>query len=372
MDNITNEKYEVPNKISEKEKNQNTTQIFQNVSGAFLPLMPILAGSGMLNSLILILIKVGILSENIDIYFVLSATGNGVFYFLPIFLGITLSKQLGANPYVGGAIGAALLEPNFTKLIGDTNTNLLGVTFRAIDYSTTVFPVFLITFFYAFLEKRLKKIIHQDLQLFLVPMICLLIVVPISVLFFAPFGNEIGNQISNVVMQLFQFCHFLAGAVLGIIYPILMIFGLHWGFTPITVQNLSTYGGDVIEGVGVCCVYAQLGIAMALYLKEKENKNKKSILGANILTGFLAGVTEPILYGFIVKDRILLFIVAISSGIGGVINSTLGVTMNAYVFHNIISIFMMSYSPLLFFFIGISCTFLIGFLLTYFLCGGIK
>lgn len=162
MDNITNEKYEVQNKVSEKEKNQNTTQIFQNISGACLPLMPILAGSGMLNSLILILVKIGMLSENSDIYFVLSATENGVFYFLPIFLGITLSKQLGANPYVGGAVGAALLEPNFTKLIGDTNANLLGVTFRAMDYSTTVFSIFLITFF-MFFRKKIKKIIHKDL-----------------------------------------------------------------------------------------------------------------------------------------------------------------------------------------------------------------
>lgn len=335
------------------------------ISGAFSPLIPLLAGSGMIKALLMVLVEFHILSDASSTYAILAAAGNAVFYFMPIFLGITLSKQFGGNAYVGGAIGAALLEPAFTALIGQEGVNFLGIGVVPIDYATTVFPIFIISFIYAFLDKKLKKIVKQELQMFLVPMICMIVLVPLAVLVFGPFGTFIGNAVSEFIAMLFNFSNLLAGLVLGAAYPFLTILGLHWGFTPITLQNLNLYGGDVLEGAAVCCVYAELGIALGVYLKGKKRSKAREVAGPTLLTGFLAGVTEPILYGIVMRYKRLIPIVAIAGGVGGAINGFFHVTMDAYVFHNLFSAVMRSYSPFVPFLIGCGASFAVGLVLTY-------
>lgn len=336
------------------------------ISGAFSPLIPLLAGAGMIKALLMVLVEFGLLSDASSTYAILSAAGNSVFYFMPIFLGITLSKQFGGNMYVGGAIGAALLEPSFTGLIGQEGVNFLGISVVPVDYATTVFPIFIISFVYAFLDKQLRKIVKQELQMFLVPMICLLVLVPMAILVFGPFGTTIGNLVSSFISMLFDFSNLLAGLVLGATYPFLTILGLHWGFTPITLQNLSQFGGDVLEGAAVCCVYAEIGIAIGAYLKGRKGSKIREIARPTILTGFLAGVTEPILYGIVMRYKRLMAIVAIAGGVGGAINGLFHVTMNAYVFHNLFSVAMMTYSPFVPFLIGCAAALATGLLLTYF------
>lgn len=349
-----------------KEEDGGNMSLLKVISGAFSPLIPLLAGSGMIKALLMVLVEFGLLADTSSTYAILAASGNAVFYFMPVFLGITLSKQFGGNMYVGGAIGAALLEPSFTGLIGQEGAAFLGLSVVPVDYATTVFPIFIISFVYAFLDKKLKKWIKQELQMFLVPMICLLVLVPMAILVFGPFGTTIGNTVSAVIAWLFDFSNVLAGLVLGATYPFLTILGLHWGFTPITLQNLNLYGGDVLEGAAVCCVYAELGIAIGAYLKGRKGSKIREIAGPTILTGFLAGVTEPILYGIVMRYKRLMAIVAVAGGIGGAINGLFHVTMDAYVFHNLFSVAMLTYSPFIPFLIGCGASLAAGLLLTYF------
>lgn len=355
----------IANLKKDTEKSGNMS-ILKIISGAFSPLIPIMAGAGMVKALLTVLAEFGIMSDASATYAVLSAAGNAVFYFMPIFLGITLSKQFGANAYVGGALGAALLEPSFTALIGQEGTNFFGIPLTAVDYATTIFPIFIISFIYAYLDKFLKKVIKQELQMFLVSMICIIVLVPLAALVFGPFGTTIGNVISAVVMKLFNFSGIVAGVVLGATYPFLTILGLHWGFTPITLQNITEFGGDVVEGAAACCVYAEIGIAIGAYLKGKKHSKIKEIAGPTLLTGFLAGVTEPILYGIIMRYKRLMIVVAIAGGVGGAINGLFGVTLDAFVFHNIFSMVMLTYSPFLPFLLGVAAALATGIILTYF------
>lgn len=355
----------IANLKKDTEKSGNMS-ILKIISGAFSPLIPIMAGAGMVKALLTVLAEFGIMSDASATYAVLSAASNAVFYFMPIFLGITLSKQFGANAYVGGALGAALLEPSFTALIGQEGTNFFGIPLTAVDYATTIFPIFIISFIYAYLDKFLKKVIKQELQMFLVSMICIIVLVPLAALVFGPFGTTIGNVISAVVMKLFNFSGIVAGVVLGATYPFLTILGLHWGFTPITLQNITEFGGDVVEGAAACCVYAEIGIAIGAYLKGKKHSKIKEIAGPTLLTGFLAGVTEPILYGIIMRYKRLMIVVAIAGGVGGAINGLFGVTLDAFVFHNVFSMVMLTYSPFLPFLLGVAAALATGIILTYF------
>ncbi len=167
-------------------------------------------------------------------------------------------------------------------------------------------------------------------------------------------------------MWLFDFNRMVAGLILGASYPFLTLLGLHWGFTPITLQNLNEFGGDIVEGVNVCAVFAEIGIAIGAYLKAKKNSRIRNVAGPAILTGIFAGVTEPILYGVVMNYKRMLAIVAIAGGIGGAVNGMLHVTCDAFVFHNIFSLAMRTYSPFTSYLLGISASLAAGVLLTYF------
>ncbi len=336
------------------------------ISGAFSPLIPLLAGSGMMKAVLTVLVQAGLLAESSSTYLILAAASNAAFYFLPVFLGLTISKQLGANTYVGGAIGAALLEPNFTGLMAaEGAVTFLGIGVTPIDYASTIFPIFIAAMIYSVLEKGLKKIVKQELQLFLVPMICLMVMIPFTVIVFGPFGTIVANSVSSAVMTLFSFNRLIAGAVLGAAYPYLTMLGLHWGFSPITLQNLELYGGDIIEGVTVCSVFAQTGITAGLYLKGKKHSKIREVAGPTLITGVFAGITEPILYGLIMGHKRLMVIVALAGALGGAIAGLFQVMLTAFVFHNIFSTVTMAYSPFLPYLVGIAVSFVCGAVITW-------
>lgn len=350
-------------RTSEKKK-FDINSVFEIISGAFSPLIPALAGSGMIKAVLTVLVQFNLMSDASSTYAVLSAAGNAVFYFLPIFLGITLAKKLNANMYVGGVIGAALLEPQFAALIGQANTSFLGIPIEAVDYATTLFPIFASIFIYQFVDKLLKRIIPKDIQLFAVPMLSLMIMVPLAVIVFGPFGTVFGNILSSSVMWLFAKSRILSGIVLGGGMTFMVMFGLHWGFTPVTLDNLTRLGGDPIEGMALAAVFAQIGIATGFYLRAKKHSKMRALAGPVALTGFFAGVTEPIVYGIILRYKRLIPIVAIAGGLGGAVLGAFGVTMDAYVFHNIFSLPV--YSPLVGYLVGITVSLLTGGLLAYF------
>ncbi|AJS58198.1 beta-glucoside-specific PTS transporter subunit IIABC [Paenibacillus sp. IHBB 10380] len=314
------------------------SKVFEVISGSFSPLIPVMAGSGMLKALLTVLTMLGWMSDTSDTYMILSAASNAVFYFLPIFLGITLGLKLKANPYVAGAIGAALMEPSFTSLM-DSNTahSFLGIPLVIVSYASSVFPIFIAISIYVLLDKLLKKIILKDLQIFMVPMIALMIMVPLTIIVLGPFGTNIGDWIAAGVTWLIGVSGILSGIVLGGGMTFMVVFGLHWGFTPITLQNIAN-GGDPIEAMASAAVFAQIGIALGIFIKAKNDKSLRTIAGSTGITGLLAGVTEPIVYGLILRYKRVIPIAIIAGALGGAINGHFGVKYTAYVFHNIFSI----------------------------------
>lgn len=117
----------------------------------------------------------------------------------------------------------------------------------------------------------------------------------------------------------------------------MVVFGLHWGFTPITLQNIAN-GGDPIEAMASAAVFAQIGVAFGIFLRAKKDRNLRSIAASSGITGLLAGVSEPIVYGLILRYKRVIPIVIIAGALGGAINGHFGVLYTAYVFHNIFSI----------------------------------
>jgi beta-glucoside PTS system EIICBA component len=322
----------------EKTKEKVWDVIFQTISGSLSPLIPALAGAGMLKALLAIFTLLHWLSSTSSTYAILAAASNSVFYFLPILLGVTISIKLGANAYVGGAIGAALMEPNFTGLMHNTGdiTHFLSIPVVMMNYSSTVFPIFIAMIFYALFEKLLKKIIHKDLQLFLVPLLSLLIIVPLTAMVFGPIGVYVGDWIAQGITFLDAKSGILTGLIMGAAWTFLTLLGLHWALVPIILTNIS-HGGDSLYPMAAGAVFAQIGMALGVFIRTKD-KSLRTLSGSTLLPGIFSGVTEPILYGILLRYKRTIPIVVVSGAIGGALVGLFGNQMKSFAFVSPLSI----------------------------------
>ncbi|MBB6445790.1 PTS transporter subunit EIIC [Bacillus benzoevorans] len=347
---------------STAKKDSVLSKVLGVISGSFAPILGVLAGSGLLSALLAVLTMLGWLSKDSGTYAILSAAGHAIFYFFPVFLGVTLATKLGANPYVGGTIGAALLEPHYTDLVGGGagNVEFLGIPVLLMSYSSTVFPILIAVSIYAVLDKLLKKIIYKDLQMFINPLISLVIIVPLTILLFGPFGTYAGEGIGAGIEFLSAKSGWITGAVLGAGWTFLTILGLHWAVIPLAIANLAT-GGDSIIPMAAAAPFAQIGMAIGVLLKTK-NKDLKTLAGSGIVPGALAGTTELITYGILVRYKKTMVIVAAAGAAGGAINGMLGLKMTTFVLPSFLSI--PAFAPMGLYVIGIFVALVTALILT--------
>lgn len=345
------------------EKETIFNKILGAISGSFAPILGVLAGSGLISALLSILKSFGWISADSGTYAILSAAGHAVFYFFPIFLGFTMANKLGANGFVGAAIGAALLEPNYVELVTTKaqDVSFLGIPVLLASYSSTVFPILIAASIYAVLDKFLRKVIYKELQMFINPMISLLIIVPLTILIFGPFGTYVGQGLAFGIEFLIAKSAIITGAVLGAAWSFLTILGLHWAVIPIFIAKLAATGHDPILAMISAAPFAQIGMGLGVFIKTKD-KQLKLLAGSGLLPSALAGTTEIITYGILVRYKRTMLYVALAGGIGGAIIGGLGVSGTAFALPSFLSIPV--FTPILLFVIGVFTSLLVAMVLT--------
>jgi PTS system beta-glucosides-specific IIC component len=348
--------------VSTENKETVMNKILGAISGSFAPILGVLAGSGLISALLSILTTLGWLSPKSGTYAILAAAGHAIFYFFPVFLGITSATKLGANGYVGGAIGASLLEPHFTELVAAKaqNVEFMGIPVILASYSSTVFPILIAVSIYSVLDKFLKKVIYKDLQMFINPLISLIVIVPLTVLVFGPFGTYVGGALAVVIKFLSATSGILTGAVMGAAWSFLTILGLHWAIIPIFIANLAT-GGDPLSPMIAAAPFAQIGMGLGVFLKTRD-KDLKTLAGSGLVPSALAGTTEIITYGILVRYKRTMAIVAISGAIGGAINGAFGIKGTAFALPSFLSIPV--FTPIGLYLIGILTALVLAMVLT--------
>ncbi|TWT26045.1 beta-glucoside-specific PTS transporter subunit IIABC [Planomicrobium sp. CPCC 101110] len=308
-----------------KEKGSVASRIFNTISGTFTPLIPLICGSGLLKAVLIVLVMLGWLSADSGTHQILSAAANAVFYFLPILMAITLALKLGVSPYISAAIAAALLEPNFTNLLenGDTSS-FIGIPVVLINYSSTVLPVFAAVCIYSLLEKFLKRVLHVQLHMIIIPMLSLLVMVPLTVLIFGPFGIYVGDAILDGTVFILDKSAILTGLVLGAGWVFIVILGLHWAIIPLMLSNITTTGSDAILGLIMGTVWVAGGAALGVFLKTKD-KNLKAVAGAALIPSVLSGITEPVIYSIFFRYKRVFIISILMGGVASALAGALGV-----------------------------------------------
>ncbi|MBS7009114.1 beta-glucoside-specific PTS transporter subunit IIABC [Anaerostipes sp.] len=303
------------------------------ISGIFQPILGIMAACGMVKGLNALFVAAGLYSDTCGGYLILNAIGDGLFNFLPLFLGYTAAKKFNLKPMLGLVIGAIMCYPAIQNsalsgggkalytLFGGTMfeskvyTDFFGIPLIGMDYTGTVIPVIFVVYFASKCEKFFKKFIPDLIKFFFVPMLTLLVAIPAGLLVIGPLATFGSAVIAEAVMTVRNFSPMLAGAIVGLTWQILVIFGLHWGFIPVYINNIMTNGFDNVMMPFFACTFATSAVVLAVFFKTK-NKQIKEMAVPNFISGIF-GVTEPAIYGILLPLKKPFIISCIVGGIGG-------------------------------------------------------
>ncbi|WP_339308634.1 beta-glucoside-specific PTS transporter subunit IIABC [Paenibacillus sp. FSL R5-0519] len=292
--------------------------IIDIISSIFAPLLGVMAGAGILKGLLLIASNIGWLETTETTYTILYAAADSLFYFLPLLLAVTTARKFQGNMFVAMTIAGALIYPSIVTLKAEgTPTDFFGIPVILMNYSSTVIPIILAVIVMSKLEKFFNKTLHDSVKNFVTPLFLLVIMVPLTLLVFGPFGVYVGNAIAAGLVAAFGFSPLLAGAVMGASWQLLVIFGIHWGLIPVFINNVAVYGQDGVKPAATASIFAQTGAAFGVMLKTK-NKKLKTLAGSSTLTA-LFGITEPAIYGVTLPLKRPFIAGVIGGAVGGAI-----------------------------------------------------
>jgi PTS system beta-glucosides-specific IIC component len=308
------------------------------ITSIFTPFLWVLAGTGLIKALLAVAVKFFPDWAGSASYAILFSAADATFQFLPIFLAITASKKFKANLYTSVAIAGALIYSSTIAVIpgadGVTTTlqgyaasggklTFFGIPVIMISYLSGVIPTIVAVYAQSKLEKLLNRGIPETFRNFVVPMLTVAIIVPLTYIVIGPIADKVGDGLSSAVNSVWSLSPILGGAILGAFWQVFVIFGVHWGFVPIIVQDLSVNGYSIIVGPLFAAVLAQSGAAGAVWLKTR-NKELKEVAGPATISAFLAGITEPAIYGVTLRLKKPFIYACIGGAIGGAIIGAAG------------------------------------------------
>ncbi|OCG22097.1 PTS beta-glucoside transporter subunit EIIBCA [Gilliamella sp. wkB108] len=309
------------NKVAKNDNASILNRIIATMSAVFAPFVYILAASGILQG-ILILIKIAFPSFVLTgTYQVFNFISWAPFGFLPIFIAITASQHFRCNIYIAVACCAALLSPTWSEMAALIKTgkeiDLFGLALSETTYTSTVLPPLFLVWLLSYLERILEPLLHSIIKPLLLPLLCLVIMVPFTLLVVGPLTAEGAHYIASGYNWIVNLAPSIAGGIIGAVWQVFVIFGVHWGITPVIVENFKQSGQDTFQAFQTIAVIGQVGAALGFYLKTRSRDMKGISLSA-FVTG-LFGITEPAIYGVNLRFKRPFIYGCICGALGGIV-----------------------------------------------------
>ena len=316
---------------------------FEYLADSFRPILGVLLGASIIIALVNLLISLNVIpnDEASAGWVFVKAIWKGVFYFLPIMVAYNAAKKLKVDPWLGGAIMAILMTPQFTGLMDAKTTtcvenaalgtksctaNIFGLPMALSDYSGNVFVPLLMAAVLALVYHGLKRIIPESVQLVFVPFFCMIIVGALTAFIIGPIGVWVGNGLGIGLAWMNTHAPFIFAIIIPMLYPFLVPLGLHWPLNALMLMNIQTLGYDFIQGpMGVwnfACFGTTAGV-LFLAVRDKDKAMRQTALGA-LAAGLLGGVSEPSLYGIHLRYKLIYKRMLVGCGLGGVVIAILG------------------------------------------------
>jgi len=307
------------------------------INSVFAPILGVLAGAGMVKGLSSLLLVTGLISTASGSYLVLNAIGDTLFYFFPIFLGKYAMKKFGGSEVLGMILGGILVYPGLVAAMSSTPLYTLfagtmiespvyieffGLPVILMNYGSSVIPVIAAAALAAPVERWFKAHLHSAVRSMMTPFLTLLVVGPLMLLVIGVLATWVSLLIGQGVLTLYEVSPLVTGIVLGGIWQVLVIFGLHWGLVPLIYLNMSNIGYDPILALTFAASFAQIGAVLGVVLKTKNKALRTNGLSA-FFTGIF-GITEPAIYGITLPRKKAFIASCIGAALGGLLIGAFG------------------------------------------------
>ena len=304
------------------------TNILDALVSTMSPLIPAIIGGSMVKLVVMILSMLKVLPSDSTTYTLLNAMGDAAFYFLPIMVAVSASKKFKTNTYLAIAIAGLMVHPDFMKLMVSASegkaVTLAFIPIASVKYTYTVIPALCMTWILSYIERFVDKITPEVTKNFLKPAIIVLIAAPIAIGLIGPFGIWIGTAISGLVYFVHSKLGWVSVAIMGALWPLLVMTGMHRVFTPTILTTIAETG---MEGMVMPSeIGANLslgGAALAVAFKTKNKELRQTAIAA-ASSAIIAGITEPALYGVALRFKKPLIASLISGGVCGAVAGIAG------------------------------------------------
>lgn len=307
-------------------------RVIATMSAVFAPIIYILAAAGILQG---ILIVVSLIDDGIkasDTFAILNFMSWTPFAFLPVFIAITAARHFKCNPYIAVLCCCALINPDWTAMAGriasgDTVTFLFFPLAKTV-YTSSVLPPLFLVWALSWLEKRVDRILPSVVSALFTPLICFVIIVPLTLIAIGPITTWAAMGIASGYNVLFNAAPALAAAVIGGVWQVIVIFGVHWGITPVIMANFDANGYDSFQAYQTIAVIGQMAAVFGVFLKTRNRELKTTSLSAGVTAIF--GITEPAIYGVTLRFKKPFICGCIGGAVGAVVASMFGSLYYAY------------------------------------------
>lgn len=303
--------------------------VLEGLSGIFSPIIPAIAGAGILKGVLSLLVALNWLDVSNQSYQILAAISDGVFFFMPLVLAFSAGHKFGANPYVAVAMAAALFHPNLTTLFaaGDPIA-FFGLPVAPVSYASSVIPILLAVWLLSYVERAVDRVMPGALKTMFVPLLSLVIVTPVTLITIGPLGIWLGNALSGGILWLVANMGILAGVLVGGTLSLMIITGMHYVLVPVMINNISRLGYDPFKILFYVANLGQAGAAFGVFLRSRNKKTRTLALSTSFSASL--GITEPAMYGINIRFK-RPFACALAGGAcGGAFAMAMGVKTYAF------------------------------------------
>ena len=281
------------------------SNILNYLAGSMTPLIPILMAAGMFKTVTTICgsTMLNILPAESNLYILLDFLYDAGFYFLPIYIGYTAAKKIGATPVLGAYMGGILIAPDLLALVSAGEPfSILGIPMKLVSYTQSVLPIILSVAALYYVERLFKKIVPDAAAIVFVPTFTIFVMSPIALCLLAPLGSILSNYLAIILNGVATYGGFLGKAIIASVWEFLVMTGMHTPLVLPAMTALIETGSDhLIYVCGKCAVYATMGMAIGGFFRLKGEERSASV--GYLISAVLGGVTEPILYGIGLRYR---------------------------------------------------------------------
>lgn len=306
--------------------------VIGTMSAVFAPIVYILAAAGILQGLLIVVALIDADVKTTGTFEILNFMSWTPFAFLPVFIAITAARHFKCNPFIAVLCCCALINPEWSAMAGRI-ANGESITFLLIPlaktvYTSSVLPPLFLVWALSWLEKRVEKAIPDVVSALFTPLICFVIIVPLTLLIIGPVTTWAAMGIASGYNALFAAAPAVAAAVIGGVWQIIVIFGVHWGITPVIMANFDTQGYDSFQAYQTIAVIGQMAAVFGVFLKTRNRELKTTSMSAGITAIF--GITEPAIYGVTLRFKKPFICGCIGGAVGAVVASLFGSLYYAY------------------------------------------